>query len=53
MRSLLAGGYRGYWGVEYNAPGNQYVEMEWIIGTVKRIVSNAGRVVQEGHDVFS
>lgn len=47
VRCLLAGGYQGYWGVEYNAPGNQYVEMEWIIGAVKRIVSNAGRVVQE------
>ncbi|MEX3619900.1 sugar phosphate isomerase/epimerase family protein [Paenibacillus glucanolyticus] len=44
VRSLLAGGYRGYWGVEYNALGNQYVEMEWMIGAVKRIVSLASRV---------
>ncbi|WP_339293139.1 TIM barrel protein [Paenibacillus sp. FSL W8-0187] len=47
VRSLLAGGYKGYWGVEYNAPGNQYVEMERIIGAVKRIVSNASRVELE------
>lgn len=47
VRSLLAGGYKGYWGVEYNAPRNQYVEMEWIIGAVKRIVSNASRVELE------
>ncbi|KOR88560.1 sugar phosphate isomerase/epimerase family protein [Paenibacillus solani] len=41
IRSLLTAGYEGYWGVEYNAPGNQYVEMEWIIAAVKRILSDA------------
>lgn len=24
VRGLLAGGYKGHWGVEYNAPNNQY-----------------------------
>ena len=47
VRCLLAGGYKGYWGVEYNAPNNQYVEMEWMIGAVKRIVSNASQVELE------
>ncbi len=41
VRSMLAGGYNGYWGVEYNAPEHQYTEVEWIISAVKRIITQA------------
>jgi sugar phosphate isomerase/epimerase len=38
---LLEKGYDGYWGIEYNAPGNQYLEMEWAIASVKLILADA------------
>jgi len=41
VRTLLNAGYDGYWGVEYNAPNNQYAEMEWALAAVKRILHNA------------
>ncbi|MBS4223528.1 sugar phosphate isomerase/epimerase family protein [Lederbergia citrea] len=37
---LLENGFDGYWGIEYNADKNQYTEIEWIIGTVKRLLVN-------------
>ncbi|MEK8127632.1 TIM barrel protein [Paenibacillus filicis] len=39
VRTLLDAGYDGYWGIEYNAPGNQYLEMEWAIASVKRTLA--------------
>ncbi|GAA3404826.1 sugar phosphate isomerase/epimerase family protein [Paenibacillus hodogayensis] len=39
VRTLTEAGYDGYWGIEYNAPGNQYLEMEWAIASVKRILT--------------
>lgn len=38
MRMLLDNGYDGCWGIEYNAEGNQFVEMEWIIAMVKKLL---------------
>ena len=38
LQMLLDKGYDGYWGLEYNAPKNQYIEMEWLIATVKRLL---------------
>jgi len=32
-------GFDGYWRIEYNADKNQYVEIEWILGTVKRLLA--------------
>lgn len=40
VETLLAAGYDGYWGIEYNAPDNQYAEMEWAIASVKRILNH-------------
>ena len=40
IRMLFENGYDGYWGIEDNAPKNQYTEIEWIIGTVKRQLVN-------------
>lgn len=37
---LKENGFDGYWGLEYNAPGNQYIELEWLLGTVKRLLAN-------------
>ncbi|MNR66571.1 hypothetical protein D3C85_1901330 [compost metagenome] len=28
--------YKGCLGLEYNAPGNQYAEVEWLVASVKR-----------------
>lgn len=39
IRMLQENGFDGYWGIEYNADKNQYVEMEWILGTVKRLLA--------------
>lgn len=43
IRMLLDNGYEGLWGIEYNAPNNQFVEMEWLIATVKRLLANVGQ----------
>ncbi|MBP1995357.1 sugar phosphate isomerase/epimerase family protein [Paenibacillus eucommiae] len=43
VQTLLDAGYEGYWGIEYNAPSNQYLEMEWAIASVKRILTHAGK----------
>ncbi|MEK8129587.1 TIM barrel protein [Paenibacillus filicis] len=40
IQMLEAAGYDGYWGIEYNAPGNQYLEMELLIGKVKKLLSD-------------
>ncbi|WP_062109255.1 sugar phosphate isomerase/epimerase family protein [Bacillus niameyensis] len=40
IQMLKASGYDGYWSIEHNAEGNQYVEVEWLLGTVKRLLSN-------------
>ncbi|GGG65114.1 sugar phosphate isomerase/epimerase family protein [Paenibacillus radicis (ex Gao et al. 2016)] len=40
VRTLLDAGYDGYWGIEYNSPANQYMEMEWAIASVKRILAS-------------
>lgn len=39
---LKEAGYQGYYGVEYNAPGNQYVETELLIAKVKKLLADAG-----------
>lgn len=38
VNMLLDAGYDGYWGIEYNFPEDRYVEMEWAIATVKRML---------------
>ncbi|MFE5323053.1 sugar phosphate isomerase/epimerase family protein [Paenibacillus sp. NPDC056579] len=43
VRTLLDAGYDGYWGIEYNAPDNQYTEMEWAIASVKRILQKVNK----------
>ncbi|BBI36589.1 sugar phosphate isomerase/epimerase family protein [Cohnella abietis] len=40
VKTLLDVGYDGYWGIEYNSPANQYLEMDWAIASVKRILTN-------------
>jgi sugar phosphate isomerase/epimerase len=34
-------GYKGYWGIEHNAPSNQYIETERLIGIVKKLLLDA------------
>ncbi|RXZ83882.1 sugar phosphate isomerase/epimerase [Paenibacillaceae bacterium] len=41
VKTLQDAGYNGYWGIEYNAPENQYAEMEWAIASVKRTLYDA------------
>jgi len=43
VRTLLDVGYKGYWGIEYNAPENQYLEMQWAIAAVKKILVQANK----------
>ncbi|MDQ6419637.1 TIM barrel protein [Paenibacillus sp. LHD-117] len=43
VRTLFDAGYDGYWGIEYNAPGNQYLEMEWAIASAKRVLAAANQ----------
>jgi len=33
-------GYDGYWAVEHNGPGNQYIEVEWVLATMKKVLKN-------------
>lgn len=35
---LKAAGYDGYWGIEYNAPGNPYKETEKLIAAVRKLL---------------
>src|SRR5690606_11922276 len=39
IRMQQENGFDGYWRIEYNADKNQYVEIEWILGTVKRLLA--------------
>ncbi|WP_135547953.1 sugar phosphate isomerase/epimerase family protein [Paenibacillus cymbidii] len=39
VRMLLDAGYDGYWGIEYNAEGNQYAEVEWALASVRSALS--------------
>jgi len=41
IHMLQESGYKGYWGVEYNAPKNQYVETELLITKVKKLLIEA------------
>jgi sugar phosphate isomerase/epimerase len=41
VKSLVDAGYDGYWGIEYNAPTNQYVEVELLIATIKKVLREA------------
>jgi hypothetical protein len=43
VKTLLGAGYDGYWGIEYNAPEDQYLEMGWAIASVKRILRSANK----------
>ncbi|MBO1005334.1 sugar phosphate isomerase/epimerase family protein [Pseudogracilibacillus auburnensis] len=40
VKMLIENGYDGYWGIEHNAEKNQYIETEWLISSVKRILAN-------------
>ncbi|MBD2871308.1 sugar phosphate isomerase/epimerase family protein [Paenibacillus arenilitoris] len=44
IQTMRAAGYRGYWGVEYNAPRNQYAETELLIAKVRRLLLEADRL---------
>jgi len=41
IHMLQEAGYKGYWGVEYNAPSNQYMETELLITKVKKLLIEA------------
>lgn len=41
IRMMKEAGYTGYWGIEQNAPGNQYVEVERLIELVKKLLAEA------------
>ncbi|OBZ11004.1 sugar phosphate isomerase/epimerase [Bacillus sp. FJAT-26390] len=52
IHMLQESGYKGYWGVEYNALGNQYVETELLISKVKKLLVDADQQSGRGaqHD---
>jgi len=33
-------GFDGYWAVEHNGPGNQYIEVEWTLAAMKKVLKN-------------
>lgn len=43
VRMLLDHGYDGYWGIEHNAVKNQYIEIEWLLSSVKKILAKIER----------
>lgn len=48
IHMLREAGYKGYFGVEYNAPGNQYIETELLISKVKKILVDASQSSSRG-----
>lgn len=40
IKMLLKNGYDGYWSIEHNPDGNQHIEIEWLLATVKRLLIN-------------
>lgn len=41
MKFLSEFGYQGYWAVEYNALSNPYIEIEWALAAMKRLLASA------------
>ncbi|MCJ7840256.1 sugar phosphate isomerase/epimerase [Lederbergia sp. NSJ-179] len=41
IRMLKDIGYDGYWSIEHNAEKHQYIEIEWLLGAVKRLIKKA------------
>ncbi len=41
IRMLKDSGYDGYWSIEHNAEKHQYIEIEWLLGAVKRLIKKA------------
>ncbi|MDB4865686.1 MAG: Sugar phosphate isomerase/epimerase [Cohnella sp.] len=41
--ALLEAGYNGYWAVEYNAKENQYAEIEYMLASVKRLLTQTAK----------
>ncbi|MCZ8515181.1 TIM barrel protein [Paenibacillus filicis] len=39
VRLLTENGYGGHWAVEYNAPTHPYIEIEWALASMKRILA--------------
>lgn len=39
-KMLVESGFNEYWAVEHNAPKNQYIEVEWTLSTMKKILGN-------------
>ena len=33
-------GFNDYWAVEHNGPGNQYIEVEWTLAAMKKVLKN-------------
>ncbi|MFX3631953.1 MAG: sugar phosphate isomerase/epimerase family protein [Candidatus Pristimantibacillus sp.] len=48
IRTMKQAGYKGYWGIEHNAPRNQYIETERLIGMVKKLLVDEAD--QQGRD---
>ncbi|NOU98556.1 sugar phosphate isomerase/epimerase family protein [Paenibacillus planticolens] len=39
-QTLIDRGFKDYWAIEDNAPGNQYVQVEWAVAAMKKVLSN-------------
>lgn len=37
-KTVADSGYDGYWAVEQNGPGNQYIEVEWQLASMKKVL---------------
>lgn len=43
IKFLSSFGYQGYWAVEYNALSNPYIEIEWALAAMKRLLASASQ----------
>jgi Sugar phosphate isomerases/epimerases len=48
IATLKDAGYKGYWGIEYNAPKRQYLETERLLGMVKKLLADEADLRSEG-----
>ncbi|NOU93098.1 TIM barrel protein [Paenibacillus sp. LMG 31456] len=39
-QKITASGFDAYWAVEHNGPGNQYIEVEWTLAAMKKVLKN-------------
>ncbi|MFC5650477.1 sugar phosphate isomerase/epimerase family protein [Paenibacillus solisilvae] len=47
VKALADSGYEGYWAVEYNAPSDPFIEIEWALATMNRLLAAVRRAASK------